>query len=215
MPICWLDERILFAQSQLTSASGDTQITGDCGRAGGYSFGVEDGCQTMNYGRQAHGGQDRFLRHAFVAEHLLVRIDAESAAIDGRDGRAPEFEIYGIDAVSAQNIHAQAGGESGILRIFSQVLEAVIDIVHAHDGGGALGRFQSLRRQVRSRFRERGLNDLRVAGRDSGCGHGAPDLLFVQFLLLQQRREVQLQIFGVGGHGVEKFIESHRSLTFL
>jgi hypothetical protein len=33
------------------------------------------------------------------------------------------------------------------------MLEAVIDIVHAHDGGSAFGGFQGLRRQVRSRFR--------------------------------------------------------------
>src|SRR5271165_596320 len=78
---------------------------GRYGLAGGDSFGVKDRRQAMNYGRQPHRREDRFLRHAFAAENLLVRIDAKSAAIDCRDGSAPEFEIDLINAVTAQNVH--------------------------------------------------------------------------------------------------------------
>jgi hypothetical protein len=55
----------------------------------------------MNYGRQSHRREDRFFRHALTAEDLLVRIDAQSAAIDRRDGNTPELEINLINAVSA------------------------------------------------------------------------------------------------------------------
>jgi hypothetical protein len=53
-----------------------------------------------------------------------MRIDAEAAAVDGRNGSAPEFEIGGINAVSAQNIHAEA--RRVLIRKIAEVTLAVI-----------------------------------------------------------------------------------------
>lgn len=76
-------------------------------RSGGHSlgrnrsFGIEHGAQPVDHRRKTDGRENHFLGDALAAKDLLVRIDAEPAAIDRRNGRTPKFKISRIHAMGA------------------------------------------------------------------------------------------------------------------
>jgi len=54
-----------------------------------FSDGVHHRGQGVNHRGNPHGRQNSLLADAFFAQHLLVRIDAHTAAVDGRNRQAP------------------------------------------------------------------------------------------------------------------------------
>ena len=76
----------------------------------------------MNDGRQTNGRENGLLRHAFASQNLLVRIDAESAAIDRRNSRAPQFKVDGINTGVAEELGlSEHTIKKYLLRIFDKV----------------------------------------------------------------------------------------------
>ena len=87
------------------------------------------------------------LGDAALAQLLLVAVQAHAAAVDRRHRHGPELEVVLVDAGVGDDVHAQLGGKRRVLAVLHQVERAVVDVVHAHDGGGRLGGGQRLGRQ--------------------------------------------------------------------
>ena len=157
----------------------------------------------MNGGGDSNRGQHGFFVHTFFAQHFFVGVDADSAAVDGRNGETPQFEVHRIAAVPADHLHAQARRHGGVLFVAAEVAEAVEDVVHPHDGRGGLGGEHRLFVEMRGGFRQEALEELRIARGDGAGNHGAPGLLLGQFGLPGDAAEVELQILGVLRHMIQ------------
>src|SRR5258708_31841895 len=78
-------------------------------------FGIKDGGQRVNGGRDSNRGEHGFLIDTFFAQHFFVGVDADSAAVDGRNGPAPQFEVHGIATVPGDHLHTQTRRHGGVL----------------------------------------------------------------------------------------------------
>src|SRR5581483_6070895 len=103
--------------------------------------------------------------------------DTDSAAVNGGDGGGPEFEIDRIGTVGTNHLHAQARWNLCVSLVAAEVLEPVVDIVHAHHGGGRPCGVHRFGRKILLRLRENGGSEPRGAGRDGGGHRGSPRLL--------------------------------------
>jgi hypothetical protein len=68
-----------------------------------------------------------------------------------RDGRRPQLEVDLVDARIGDDVHPQPRRQGAVLLVLHQVQGAVVDVVHAHDGGGGLGRVHRLGREAGGR----------------------------------------------------------------
>src|SRR5260370_10996503 len=148
-----------IARRSITSAaskrnSGLLKRSSNRGCGGG--FGIKDGGQRVNDGRDSNRGEHGFFVHTFFTQHFFVSVDADSAAAGGRNGETPPFEGRRIAAVPGDHLHTQTRGHRGVLFVAAEVAEAVEDVVHPHDGGRRLGGEQRLFIEMGGGFREAG-----------------------------------------------------------
>jgi len=67
---------------------------------------------------------------------VLVGLHAGLAVVDGADGHAHELEL-GLGGRGLRDaLHAQASGLLAVRLFADLVTKAVVDVVHAHEGGG-------------------------------------------------------------------------------
>ena len=168
----------------------------------------------MRHGGDADSGEDDLLGDALLQQNLFMGADALSAAVDGRDDQRPELEVEGIGAVGAHDVHAQAGGHGAVLFIGAEVMEAVVDVVHAHDGRGALGGGDDFGRDVGGGFGLHGGQQLRAARSIGGGDERTPLLIAGQLGGIDQRRPVEAEVFGVVGQAFQHCFEGHSSRAF-
>src|SRR6266853_1878682 len=151
----------------------------------------------MHRGGDAHRALHRLARSPVLAQLPFVRSDAGSAAVDRRYREGQELEIRLGDAGTADDVHAQARRKLRVLRILHQVQEAVVDVVHGHDGGGGVRRAHVRGVQM---SRGEGLKSQAEGGVARGGSRGErhrPDLPLRQAGSTrgrEYRAEVQLQI---------------------
>ena len=61
-------------------------------------FAVQGCGDAMHHGGDAHGSLNLFGGEARISQDLFMAVDADAAAIDGRNRQAPEFEIHFVHA---------------------------------------------------------------------------------------------------------------------
>jgi len=107
------------------------------------------------------------------------------------------------------DVHAQLGRQGGVFLIFHQVQRPIVDVVHAHDGGGGLGGVHRLGRQ---NGRGVGLDQFHHRADADGVGRGqeaAPLLLVVQHGLIGERGQVQRDVLAIGRDQIAQGVDGH------
>src|SRR6266480_1766015 len=165
----------------------------------------------VHRGGDAHRALHRLTRKAVLAQLPFVRGDAAAAAIDGRYRERQQLEVRLGDAGCADDVHAQARRELRVLRILHQVQEAVVDVVHGHDGHGGVRRTHVRGVEVPCRQRLEVAAEGRVT-RGGGCGEPhRPDLPLAEAGSARRREyraEVQLQIARVARQRLANALQS-------
>src|SRR5690606_1111616 len=95
--------------------------------SGENGLGVERGGDRLDHRGDLERLRDGVALHAGLAQHLLVRVEAHAAAVDGGDREGPELEVDLVDARVADDVHPQAGAQVAILVVRQQVTGAVED----------------------------------------------------------------------------------------
>src|SRR5690625_5001031 len=189
-------------------------------RGGALAFGqglftVDDGGSRMN-----HGSDTQSVLHAFLgsplADHFaLVRIEAHATAVDRGNRQGPELEVELVSTGVADDVHAEPRRQLAVFLVREQVHRAVVDVVHRHDRGGRLGGILLIVRQLSGSVLGDRLDHLSVAGRQSGSKRGAPNLRFGQRRRLEDVREIELDVLGIGRHPGPQSVDTHDLLPFL
>src|SRR6056297_452132 len=169
----------------------------------------------MHHRCDAHGILDGAGAEAGLDQDPFVAVDAHAAAVDGRYRKAEQFEIGLVDAGAADDGHAQSGRQFAVFIAARQVDEAVLDVIHAHDGRGGLGRLEVVGVQHLARLRLDHADKRLVAAGDGRGQCGAPDLRRVQMLVLvgvEHVAEIDLEILGIVGQMLLEIVDVHFEL---
>ena len=111
--------------------------------------------------------------------------------------------------MAAHDVHAQASRKRGVLFIGGEVVEAIVNVVHAHDGRRTLGGVDDLGRDVGGGFGLHGGQQLRTAHAIGGSNEAAPLLVVAQLSSTGQRGPVEAEVFGIFGQRFQKCFDRH------
>src|SRR4051812_35209564 len=80
-------------------------------------FGGDQAADGVNDGCDADRGQNLLFAYSLFPQNSFVRVHAGAAAVDSRDGGAPQLKINRIAAVCANSVHAQLRRDSRVLLV--------------------------------------------------------------------------------------------------
>src|SRR5580658_10204258 len=147
-----------------------------------------DGCS------DSHRVVDVVFGEATLDDGVLVASNARLASVDRADGEAHQLEVRLAGLGLADAIHAQACRLGAVALFSDHVAEAVVHVVHRHEGGGGVRVVQHRLPDLRRRVQPDGLTKRRMAG-GHGARHGHPPALFVvEGTALQDGRQVELDV---------------------
>ena len=184
-------------------------LTRCCDRDGAVGFAVQGGGDGMHHRGDAHRRLDLLGGKPGLAQDFFMAVDADAAAIDRRHRQAPELEVHLVHARLADHVHAQPRRRGLVVRRRRQMGEAVIDVVHRHDGGRGLGGVKRLGRKLRRKACHHRFGGRRIARGQRAGDEGAGALLLGEHRLGRQGREVQLQVLGIVGQRVFQGFDAH------
>src|SRR5512146_222990 len=109
--------------------------------------------------------------------------------------------------MSAQDVHPQASRNRAVLLVGNRVQVSIVNIVHAHDCRGCFRGFKYGGGNARRGFGNGGGYQALVSGSDGAGDNCSPTLSVGENRVLSdQRRVVQLQVFGVIGKRVDECV---------